>query len=218
MISYFKRTIKDEFLKEIPTMEIGSWIKAVDPSADEIDYLVKKFKLDRKNLESGLDQNEIPRLDFVGKDVYFLTKNVPLPQTGEIETYLVVISKNFILTLSKSEPNFVRKIIENKINFITTQKLKCLIKLFSFINESFEKLTVEIVRRVQISRKVGRELEEKELNSLLEQENILNNLVSSYHYMNLLYERTARKIKFFERDKEILEDLMIEATQRVESL
>ena len=48
---------------------------------------------------------------------------------------------------------------------------------------------------------------------MLEQEDTLNDFVSSYYYINLLYERIIRKIKFFEQDKEILEDLIVEANQ-----
>jgi len=213
MIKYFKRTIKDNHIRIISGLEIGCWVNVVNPTSDEIDYLVKKFRLDKRNLESGLDQNEIPRFDSVGNDNYFFAKNVPIKQKGEIETYLIVITERFILTLSKTEPNFIIKILEGKINCITTQKLKCLIKLFSLMNEGFERLTVELVKKVQAERKPVRELEEKELNILLEQENILSNLVSSYHYMNLLYDRTVRRVKFFEQDKEIIEDLITEATQ-----
>ncbi len=213
MISYFKRTIKDNSIKSLSSMEIGSWINVIDPSLEEIKYLVGKFKLDKRNLESALDQNEIPRLDFVNKDIYFLAKSISTAQKEDIETYLIVISKNFILTLSRTEPDFIKKIIKNRIDFITTQKLKCLINLFSLISESFEKLTVNTVKRVQARRRFNDELEEKELNILLEQENILNDLVSSYYYMNLLYERAARRIKFFEQDKEIIEDLIVESTQ-----
>ena len=213
MISYFKRTIKDSSMRIISGMEIGCWISVVNPSSSEIEYLVKKFHLDRRNLESGLDQNEIPRLDFVGDDVYLFAKNVSLCQKGEIETFLIVITKKFILTLSRTEPDFVKEILGGKIKFITTQKLKCLIKLFSLMNANFEKLTIELVKKVQAEKKPTRELEERELNNLLEQENILNNLVSSYYYMNLLYERSVRRIKFFEQDREIIEDLITEATQ-----
>ena len=143
MISYFKRTIKDGSIKNVSRMEIGSWINVVNPSPEEIKYLVKKFRLDQRNLESGLDQNEIPRLDFVDKNIYFFAKNISSGQKKEIETYLIIIAKNFILTLSRTDPSFIKEIMEDKINFITTQKLKCLIKLFSLVNESFEKLTIE---------------------------------------------------------------------------
>lgn len=213
MINYFKRTIKDRKIREILRLEIGCWVKIIDPSPEEINYLIKGFGLDRRNLESGLDQNEIPRLDFVDEDIYFFAKNVSGQKTKEIETFLIVITKGFILTLSRTEPAFIEKILKGGVSFITTQKLKCLIKLFSLMNESFERLTIEVVKRVQKERRSLSELQEKELAVLLEQEDILNRLVSSYYHMNLLYERVVRRIKFFEQDKEIFEDLTTEATQ-----
>jgi len=215
MIRYFKRTIQQRAIKEIPGMEVGAWVNVVDPSAEEIDYLVERFSLDRKNLESGLDQNELPRLDFVDDDIYLFTKIIPKIEKREIETYLIVVAKKFILTLSKTQPDFIKDILEGKVNFVTTQKLKCLIKLFSLINESFEKVTAEVVKSVERKRDIG-ELEEKELETLLSQENILNNLVSSYNYINLLYQRVIRRIDFFPQDKEIIEDLTIEAAQGLE--
>ncbi len=215
MIYYFKRTIQQRTIKEIPNFEIGCWINVFDPSPEEIDYLAKEFSLDKKNLESGLDQNELPRLDFVAGDVYLFTKIIPKIKKREIETYLIVVAKKFILTLSKTQPDFIKDILEGKVNFVTTQKLKCLIKLFSLINESFEKVTAEVVKSVGRKRDIG-ELEEKELETLLSQENILNNLVSSYNYINLLYQRVIRRIEFFPQDKEIIEDLTIEAAQGLE--
>ena len=213
MINYFKKTVKDQSIRNISGMEIGSWVSVSNPSEKEIEYLAKKFNLDKRNLESGLDQNEIPHLDFVNNNVYFFSKNALLEHTKDIETYLIIITKNFILTLSKTEPCFLKKIINGEVEFITTQKLKCLIELFSLVNDSFEKLTDDVVKMVQIQKKSSIELEEKQLNILLEQEDVLNNLVSVYYYMNRLYEKTVRKIKFFEQDKEILEDLMIESMQ-----
>ena len=213
MIIFLKRTIRQKSIRELPNFEIGCWINVVNPSPKEIKYLVKKFRLDKRNLESGLDTNEIPRLDFVEDATYIFTNVILEIQKREVDTYLIVIGNRFILTLSKTEPDFIKKILGGEVEFITTQKLKCLIKLFFLTNNDFERATVDIVKAVQARRRLSADLKEKELNILLEQENILNNFVSSYYYMNLLYERILRRIKFFEQDKEIIEDLTIEANQ-----
>ncbi len=213
MINYYKRTIRDNSIKEIPDIAVGCWINVVNPLPEEIDYLEKRLNLNKKNLESGLDQNEIPHLDFNGNDIYFFVKNVPNIKKEEVETFLIVVSNDFILTLSKTKSYFIENILKNKVNFITTQKLKCLIKILFFINEGFEKLTMNVVKKVQASKELTKDLQEKELNNLLKQESILNTLVSSYYYMNLLYQKTIRRVEFFEQDKEILEDLIVEATQ-----
>lgn len=214
MIKYFKRTVQQKSIKAIPTFQIGCWIDVIDPTKKEIDYLVKKFKLDERNLKSGLDPNEIPRLDFVGKTIYIFINVFLSAERHRVGTYLMVIGNNFILTLSRSEPDFIQKVLSGEVRFITTQKLKCLINLFSLINESFEETTIDIIKAVQAKKSLSiRELKEAELNTLLEQEDILNDFVSSYYYINLLYERVIRRIKFFEQDKEILEDLIVEGNQ-----
>ena len=218
MISYYKRTIQDKSIREIHQLEIGCWANVVDPSPEEIDYLVRKFGLDKRNLESGLDQNELPRLDFVKEDIYVFAKAVirksNINNMG-IETYLIIISRSLILTLSRREPGFVEKILKGRVKMITTQKLKSLIELFSLIDESFEIMTVNIVKNIQSKGRLGESFEKKELEVLLGQENILNNLVSFYQKMNMLYGRVARKLNFFARDKEIVEDLIIESAQRL---
>jgi len=213
MIRFYRRTIKDQQIQEVPDLEVGGWVSVVNPSTEEIDRLTKNLGLDRDNLESGLDPNELPRLDTVREDIYIFTKMIPSLVLREIETYLIVIGSNFILTLSKTEPSFASKILGNKVDFVTTQKLRCLIEVLSLINEDFESLTQEVVKRVQVQRKTIRNLQEQELKMLMEQEIVLNELIFAYSYINLLYERILRKIKFFDQDKEIIEDLITETNE-----
>jgi len=214
MITYYKKTVQDKVIKKLPKFKVGSWINVVSPTKKEIDFLVKKFKLDKRNLASGIDQNEIPRIDSVDGIQYIFTNILFNVDDRLVGTYLIVVGKSFILTLSEKQPNFVDKILESEVDFSTTQKLKCLIKLFSLINEDFEKTTISIVKAVQARKRLSiDEMREKDLKLLLEQEDILNDFVSSYYYINLLYDRVIRKIDFFEQDKEILEDLVVEANQ-----
>lgn len=214
MINYFKRTVQDKSIRKLSNFEIGCWVSVVNPTKEEFDYLLKKFKLDRRNLTSGLDQNEIPRLDFVDKITYVFTNILLNAKNDIVGTYLIVIGKNFILTLSEEQPDFFQKILDGEKKFITTQKLKCLIRLFSLMNEDFERRTVNVVKAVQAKKRLSiSDMRDRDLKLLLEQEDVLNDFVSSYYHINLLYDRVIRKIKFYEQDKEILEDLVVEANQ-----
>jgi magnesium transporter len=217
MISYLKRTVHDDRIRKLKDFEVGCWINVVGPSEKEILYLTKRFKLDKENLLSGLDQNELPRLDIIEddekEDIYIFIKTIIEEPKQALQTYLIVISKQFILTLSKDEPNFIKEILENRVEFITTQKLKSLIGLFSKINKEFEKSTINIIKVVNAKKAITSKLKEKNVNNLLEKEDILNSFVSSYHHMSLLYQRIIKSIRFYEEDKEIIEDLMVEAEQ-----
>ncbi len=212
MITYFKRSVKDKNLRRINKFEIGSWINAINPTKREIDKLSKEFNLDKQNLLSGLDEHEVPRVEFDEGVVYIILKTISKYE-NELSTILIVLSKNFILTLSKSKPSFIEEIEKSNIEFITTQKLKSLIKLFSLNNKEFERKTLNIVKLVSSEKKAVEKLREEQINNLLKKEDILNSLVSSYYYTNAVYNRIIKKIKFYEEDKEIIEDLIIETTE-----
>ncbi|MBL7160156.1 MAG: magnesium transporter CorA family protein [Candidatus Aenigmarchaeota archaeon] len=217
MITYYRRTIKDHKLTELKKFEKGCWIHAVHPSKEEIEYLHKTFSLDKQNLRSGLDKYEVPRVEFVNKNLYAILKIIsPPPYEKVMHTILIVVGNDFILTLSKYKPVSLEKIFQSKIKFITTQKLKCLLWFFSLINRDFEYSTNDIVRLVNAKKESIRKLNEKDINILLEQESILNNFVSAYYHTNLVYERIKKNIRFYEQDNEILDDLMIEAKQGFE--
>lgn len=216
MIDYYKRTVKNIRLRKIDNFERGCWINVVDPSETEIEYLYKTFDLDKRNLISGLDRNEVPRVEFDNGIVYIVLKIISPEGKKDLHTFLIIIGETFILTFSKYKLSFIGKILEGHVEFITTQKLKCLIKLLSMVNKDFERATHDVVRLVNSKKESFNKLTEKDINILLEQESILNNFVSAYHYTNLVYERVMKKIRFFEEDKEILEDLIIEAKQGFE--
>ncbi len=211
MITYFKRTIKEKEMHKLEKFSVGSWINVVNPTKEEIDLLVREFGLDKQNLLAGLDQNETPRIDIVNKDVYLFVKG--LAPTKELTTFLIIISKNFILTLSKENIDVIDSILCGKIEFHTTQKLKSLIQILSQLNKGFERATLGIVKAVRSRRKKINELSEKDVNLLLEYEEILNSFVYYYYHILILYNRMLKRIKFYEEDREIIEDLIIEANE-----
>lgn len=214
MISYYKRTLRDTKLKQLKKFKPGCWINAIEPTPAEIETLHKTFNLDKQNLICGLDKNEIPRVEFVDNDTYIFLKIIILQDDKQkLHTLLITITNNFILTLSKYKIDFVDKILRGEVKFITTQKLEFLLDLFSMINKDFEKSTLSVVRSVNLMRESFTELVEQDIDLLLEQESVLNNFVSSYYYTNLMYGRIIKHMKFPERDKMFIEDLIIETQQ-----
>ncbi len=207
MIEYFKRTIKDRELKKINRFSKGCWVSAINPNEEELNMLEEKFGLEKQNLLSGLDENEIPRVEFDKDKTYVILKTM---SNGNITTILITITKDFVLTLSSNKPNFLDIIRENKVRFITTQKKKCLLNLLSFINKYFERETMDIVKKVNIQKRKVKNLPEKEMGELLFYEDRLNELVSSYYHINMVYRRLVKKLNFYEGDEKDIEDLIIE--------
>ncbi len=210
MIEYFKT--KNYELQQLKNFEKGCWINAISPSPEEIDSLCNKFKIDKNNIMSALDSDEIPRVEFIGKEIYIILKTIS-PDTRKLNSVLILLSRNFILTLSPSRPQFVKQIISRKKEFNTSKKIKCILMMFYFINKGFEEFTLNTVKAVNKEKANIRKLTDRQINNLLEQESILNDLVASYYYTNLVYEKIIKNAKFPSREKEEIRDLAIEAQQ-----
>lgn len=210
MITYYKRTIKDLTIRKIERFEVGCWINVINPLNEEIDFLCTEFNLDKRNLLSGLDENEIPRFDIVNENIYILTKVINNPFS--IKTFLIVIGNEFVLTLVSEEPDFF-KLIKNDIEFVTTQKIRALIKLMSYINKNFEREIVSIVKEVRTIGQKKSYISEQQIEILLVKENYLNLLASTYKHQILVYDRILKHIPIFKQDKEIITDLIEEMHQ-----
>lgn len=207
MIEYFQRRPGDRKLKKLEDFKAGCWINVVDPTKEELGLLENRFRLERQNLFSGLDENEIPRVEFERGKNYVILKSM---SNGKIVTILIVITRDYVLTLSADKANFIDTIKQNRIRFVTTSKRKCLLTLLSFVNKYFEKETTEIVKKVNAQKRKAKNLPEKEINELLFYEDRLNELVSSYYHINMVYRRLVKKLKFHEEDEKGIEDLIIE--------
>ncbi len=213
MISYYKRTIRDKKIKEVSTLSGGAWISAINPSDEEITELVKTHSLDEFNVRGGLDDFELPRIEEEDGVHYIYVNIMPAKFEHELSTLLIILTPDNLITISRIEPRFFKKIMEGTEKLITTQKLKSLITMLSLVNREFEKVTRRIIKSVRGERNIVQSLEEKHVTDLLQYEDVLNTFVTSYHYMNLVYERMTRQLDFFEDDKDLIEDLIIEGTQ-----
>ena len=212
MITYFKRTLAGKKLRELESYEVGCWINVVNPDMVELTSLSEKYSLNLELLEEGLDENELPRIDFEDHHTYIFVKTI-FREKNVLGTLLMVLSKEFFLTLSKEEPHSIKNIQEGKVEFITTQKRKCLITLLSVINDNFENTVTKIVKNVHKKKNITDNLKESDIEDFLHEEDFLNNLVSSYYYTGALYSKMIRKIEFYEEDKEFIKDLIVESDQ-----
>jgi len=212
MITYFKRTLTGKGLRKINDFEVGSWINVINPDTVELTTLSEKYGLNQELLEEGLDENELPRLDIAEENTYIFVKTI-FREKNTLGTMLMVLSKEFILTLAKDEPHSIKDIEEGKIEFYTTQKKKCLITILSLINDNFEQTVTKLVKNIQKRKSAPESLKEEDIESLLYEEDFLNNIVSTYSYTSVLYSKMTKKIEFFEEDKESIQDLIIESDQ-----
>jgi len=214
MITYYKRGVKDKTLKKITNHQNNCWIHIVDPTDTQIAHLAKTHGLEEDNLREGLDDYEIPRVDKDAQDntYVYINSTTPHPNTT-VQTMLIVLTKNSIITLSKAEPLFMRKILEGTEPFITQHRQQCLITILDLNATNLEKESIKIVKAVKSHKVIRTDVRNNDLLTLLEEEDQLNTYVTAYYYMALLQERLLTRIKFTAENAEAMEDLIIECRQ-----
>ncbi len=207
MIEYYLQRIKDNELKTLSKFEKGCWINIINPNVNELKYLSKEFNLNYELLEEGLDENELPRHDFENNIDYIYIKT--LNNNNENITLLIALTDTFILTFSKENNKLITEILKKK-NFITTQKKKAILELLNLNNSHFENLVAKIMKNLNNKKVSTKNLKDKDIESLLENEEILNSLVSTYTYTLHLYNKLIKKIKFYDKDQDLIDDLIID--------
>jgi magnesium transporter len=211
MISYYKKNIMDKKLKRLDSFKTGSWINVINPNKEELNFLSKTFDLNPEMLEDGLDENELPRLDYEKNSHYIYINTINT--NNNLSTFLIIVGENFLLTLCKEDTKLIDYILNKKIEFITTQKKKSTISLLFLNNDLLEKLVTSIVKIVQTKKNTSHNLTDKDLNALLNHEELLNTLSSTYTYTLHLYNKMIKQMDFVKQDLEYINDLIIESEE-----
>lgn len=211
MITFYKRNIKDVALQKLDNYETFSWINIIDPLETELNEFAKLHNLDFDLLVEGLDPNELPRIEIENKITYTFVKATS--KHKYLSTLLIVTGDNFIITISKDSISAIDKILENKYKIVTTQIMKSYLEILWLINEEMENKMLFMVKAVQRKKASTILLKEEDIEFLLETEDFMNNLSTTYNYTSHLYSRLIKNLKFKKVELELLEDLIVESEQ-----
>jgi len=210
MINYYLRRIKDNSIQTINKFTKGCWINVINPTKEELNELVTNYSLELDLLKDGLDNNEIPRFDDEDKAHYIYVKTIS--KSNEIVTLLIIIGQEFLITLSNEETKLELELQKTKHKFYTTQKNKTLLYWLLTNNYLFEQFVASETKIVNQKRYIEN-IKESDLDSLLNHEELLNKMTSAYTYMLHVYHKLTKRIDFYEPDKELIDDLIIDSEE-----
>lgn len=189
-------------LKQLSKFEPGCWVQV---HSNHIMHFSKEHNLDSELVHDALDPHEIPRLEVIDKTVYLFTKTIT---KNGFDTLLIIFGKNFFATVCRNKPLCMKGLEVN-----TLKRRESITKILSANNDVLENEVIKIVKRVQAQQQLQSHYTEKELETFLTDENFLNILVSNYFYMEILYEKLMRTLRFPASEKEYIESLIVESTQ-----
>ena len=221
MITYYFRTIKDDSLKEVSDLRTGVWIHAVAPTDEELSELFQKLALDDALIEDAQDFFEVPRFERSGGATFFFTRYpfTEKRQSSDTAPLLIVMGESFVLTVVQREiPQFKAFLTGTEIVH-TTQKTKLFIQIMQQVTSAYEKQLVVLRRNVNRDRAQLRKIGNREIERFVIFEHKLNDMISAIVPTNVALQQITKgnHIQMFNEDVELMEDLVIDNTQLVDS-
>lgn len=216
MIDYYLKENNESTLSKITEFKKGCWIHVSSPSREEIDYLVKEFKLSEANLIDGLDIHENPRFEIEDKKTYtYLTAPTNKIQHEYDSSFLVVSAKDYFMTISKYSLEVFEKILTLKNKFTKFDNSTNMVKILFFLSRLFETSVHKILKSIKANKADLSKLKNKDIERLIQDEDKLNNYIVSLGSAISTYGKVLRdpSLRFLKKDEVILEDLIIDLNE-----
>lgn len=223
MIRYFYKNIRSKKLIELENYKQGSWVYVENPSDTEIETLVRKFKLDQGHIDDARDEDEMPRLEKEGELVYLFTRYATTKDDTQISTMplLFIMGPDILMTISLSPVPRLERFIEGKIDFTTTQRTKLVLQIMDQIVDQYAMYLNSVSRHIKTIRSRLRveEIRNQDFVNFVLIEDELNEFLSTLVPTNAIFRRLllGKYVKLYENDQDIVEDLLLNNEQSIES-
>lgn len=225
MIRYFYRNTKSQVrtLEELSESKKGAWVYVENPTETEIEQLVDQFGLEEGHIEDALDVDEVPRFEVEEDQNYIFTRFVHTDSSLQVDTttLLIITSPSFFITISSARLPQLDRMISGRLDVTTTQRTKLLLQLLNQIVSAYDTELAAIGRQIKAARaRLRREdIRNQDFINFVTVEDQLSDFLSALTPTNSILRRllTGKHLKLFEEDKDLLEDLLLNGEQSIES-
>ncbi len=214
-------------LKHQEEISDGAWVRLIEPTDDEINYVCRILDIDKSDITILLDEEETPRVEH-GKDFTLVLVDTPyMIQDGDIETYqtipagFILTPKN-IVTISHRRNPVLNSIANNGMKNISTQKKTQFILYFLFKNAGLFVTYLRLIdkKTMELEKNLRKSTRNEELFHMLTLSKslvyITNSLKGNEAVLNKISASTVTASKLTDDDNELLSDTRIENRQALD--
>lgn len=222
MIRYYYKNLRSKKVGELETYHPGCWVYVESPTADEVDFLVRHFKLNEGHIADALDPDEMPRLEREGDLSYIYMRYAYTARDLELTTapLLFIVGKEMFITVNRGRLPVMDKFLRGDIAFATTQRTKLMLQIMNQVSDQYETYINTIARQISIvrNRLKVHEIKNQDFVDFVLIEEELNDFLSAMLPTTALLRRLTlgKYIPLFEEDTEIVEDLLLNNEQSIE--
>lgn len=222
MITYYYKNIRSKNLSTLDEYKPGAWVCVENPSEDEVEALVKRFKLDPGHMEDAMDADEMPRLEREGDLTYIFVRYAYTNDDLELTTspLLFVVGPDILITVALGTLPRLQRFTSGKIDFSTTQRTKLVLQILDQIVDQYEVFINNISRQIKLirTRLRSHDVANQDFIDFVLIEDELNEFLSAMLPTTAILRRLmlGRHIPLFEEDQELIEDLLLNNEQSIE--
>ncbi len=224
MIKIFKTDNKVLYEKE--GYEKGVWVSLTDPTLEECLEVSERYKIDIDDVRAALDDEESSRVE-VEDDYTLILVDIPSVELrngrqGYTTIPLgIIIRSDAIITVCSEDNSVLTSFIgRRKQVFSTKKQMRFTYQILFNICLVYQNLLRTIDRkRTEIEERIDdQNMEDEDLVELHELESNLVYFATSLRANGVVLDRLTRygKLKQFEEDQELLEDVIVENKQAIE--
>ena len=221
MLTIYKTT--EQGLEQLDTMVNGAWVKAIDPTPEEIEQLVN-WGVDIEYINYSLDLDEMPRMER-DEDYTFILIRVPHRQPESDIPYItiplgIMIRGNMIVTICKYDKEMFSVLANGKYRMLKTGK-RYRFALYIFLETATRYLAHlrEINRMTEtIEDQLQKSTRNREVLELLKYQKSLTYFATALRSNEVMMERVQRTqiFNYYEEDQDLLEDVLTENQQAIQ--
>lgn len=225
MMRIYKTELETNTLNELKEMEEDCWIHLVHPTLDEVKQVCAKTGADERLISKVLDEEELSRIEVEGEST-LIVLNIPyLVDHAHKNKYRtlplgIIHTNRYIITIILRENKLFEDFENGNVrDFHTEKKTRFTIQLLLRISQGYlfglDEMNKDIERQ---EHQLAKATKNQELIEMLNIEKSLVYFMGSLKYNQATLERLSKGnvIPFYEEDKDLLEDAMIESNQAIE--
>ena len=216
----------DRVIREIEKFEEGCWIKLTDPTLEECAKVSEQHEIDIADLRAALDDEESSRMS-LEDDYTLIIVDIPTAEVrNNRHTYTtiplgILVKEDVLITVCSEETAVLRIFIDQRVReFSTKKQMRFTYQILYNASMVYQSLLRSIDRkRTEIEERIDQESTENvDLVDLHELESNLVYFATSLRANGVVLDRLTRygRLRQYEEDQELLEDVIIENRQAIE--
>jgi magnesium transporter len=221
MLTIYKTT--EQGLEQLDSVANGSWVKVVDPTAEEIQKLAD-WGIDADYINYSLDLDEMPRIER-DDDYTLILVRIPHRQPDNDIPYItiplgILIKGNMVVTICRYEKDMFKVLAEGKYRLLKTGK-RYRFALYIFLETATRYLThLREINRITeaLEDQLQKSTRNREVLELLKYQKSLTYFATALRSNEVMMERVQRMqiFNYYEDDQELLEDVLTENQQAIQ--